>query len=307
MSYSPASAGRPQKRRPALVIMVGAVVLLLVLSLLHWLQTHGVAGAPTASVAVLQGTAKVWAYDRDEAPVLSMGEAQPLRRGDDVRTGAHSAALLRFGSGDAVKLDEHSSLLVLRLYTTSVLQGQAAALGLREGKVLVRSSNTRLVATRIELDTLVATIKGQGATFACEVMDKASVRVLVYEGSVRVSMGEQAVDLRAGRELEARLGQALTPMDATLAALPPDETLWPPDTDRTPTLTELEQTLFPPVMTPTLPGEGSAVYTVQQGDTLYSIAAKHGIAWQDLFEANQDILASPEMIRAGQTLRIPKP
>jgi nucleoid-associated protein YgaU len=46
-------------------------------------------------------------------------------------------------------------------------------------------------------------------------------------------------------------------------------------------------------------------YTVQRGDTLYSIARAHGLDWEILWEANKDLLASPSLIKEGQTLRIP--
>ena len=64
--------------------------------------------------------------------------------------------------------------------------------------------------------------------------------------------------------------------------------------------------LFPPIVTPTRPGDDIVFYTVQQGDTLYSIARHYGVSWQALWEANKNVLSSPEMIRAGQKLRIPK-
>ncbi len=52
-------------------------------------------------------------------------------------------------------------------------------------------------------------------------------------------------------------------------------------------------------------------YVVQKGDTLSTIAAKpeiygRGSAWRRIFEANQDILKSPEKIRPGMTLKIPR-
>lgn len=51
-------------------------------------------------------------------------------------------------------------------------------------------------------------------------------------------------------------------------------------------------------------------YRVQAGDTLSSIASEvlgSARAWQRLYEANRDHLQSPEMLRQGQQLRIPKP
>ncbi|PIQ83706.1 MAG: hypothetical protein COV75_06035 [Candidatus Omnitrophica bacterium CG11_big_fil_rev_8_21_14_0_20_63_9] len=52
-------------------------------------------------------------------------------------------------------------------------------------------------------------------------------------------------------------------------------------------------------------------YTVQKGDTLWSIAAKpevYGNAnhWRRIFEANRELLKSPDRVRVGMTLKIPR-
>jgi nucleoid-associated protein YgaU len=51
------------------------------------------------------------------------------------------------------------------------------------------------------------------------------------------------------------------------------------------------------------------LYVVQPGDTLSGIAASEplyaGSGWEPIFEANRDILADPDLIHAGQVLRIP--
>ena len=52
-------------------------------------------------------------------------------------------------------------------------------------------------------------------------------------------------------------------------------------------------------------------YVAQKGDSLWSIAAKpeiYGKAtwWRRIYEANRDQLKSPDRLRAGMTLRIPR-
>ena len=66
----------------------------------------------------------------------------------------------------------------------------------------------------------------------------------------------------------------------------------------------------------TLPASPSAPtreesYTAQPGDSLWSIAAKpeiygSAIHWRRLFDANRDVLKSPDRLRAGMTLKIPR-
>jgi LysM repeat protein len=51
------------------------------------------------------------------------------------------------------------------------------------------------------------------------------------------------------------------------------------------------------------PTPGPLLYTVQGGDTLYSIAAAHGVSLEDLIAANT--LTDPNLIRPGDILIIP--
>ena len=53
------------------------------------------------------------------------------------------------------------------------------------------------------------------------------------------------------------------------------------------------------------------VYVVQKGDSLWSIAKQpeiYGTAtrWRTIFDANRDLLKSPDRVRAGMTLKIPR-
>jgi nucleoid-associated protein YgaU len=52
------------------------------------------------------------------------------------------------------------------------------------------------------------------------------------------------------------------------------------------------------------PGAGST-YTVAAGDNLTKIGAKYGLTWQQVYDANRDIISDPDMIHPGQELKIP--
>ena len=61
--------------------------------------------------------------------------------------------------------------------------------------------------------------------------------------------------------------------------------------------------------------EGAATsygrYTVKKGDTLWSIAADPAVfgnanKWRRLYDANRDVLKSPDQLRAGMVLNIPR-
>jgi len=54
-------------------------------------------------------------------------------------------------------------------------------------------------------------------------------------------------------------------------------------------------------------GGGEETYTVKSGDSLSKIGQHHGVAWNEIYEANRDVIGDdPDKIRPGQTLRIPK-
>ena len=55
-------------------------------------------------------------------------------------------------------------------------------------------------------------------------------------------------------------------------------------------------------------GGGESEYTVQAGDSLSKIASHHGggLTWQDIYEANKDVIQNPDLIYPGQTFKIPE-
>lgn len=54
---------------------------------------------------------------------------------------------------------------------------------------------------------------------------------------------------------------------------------------------------------PTAPA-GDGNHTVVSGDTLSEIAVANGTSWQQLWEANRDVLTNPHVLRIGQTITV---
>ena len=57
--------------------------------------------------------------------------------------------------------------------------------------------------------------------------------------------------------------------------------------------------------------EPSTTYVVQKGESLWSIAKKPEIygkasKWRRIFDANRDLLKTPDRVKAGMTLKIPR-
>lgn len=46
-------------------------------------------------------------------------------------------------------------------------------------------------------------------------------------------------------------------------------------------------------------------YTVEESDTLADIGRKHNMSWDQIAEANQDVINDPDFIKPGFKLKIP--
>jgi hypothetical protein len=324
------------KRRVSVILAVLAALALL--AAVQWLRggrwpQHMIAGhslPTTARLVVVGGEAVVSRADAGVDPPLRTGASTTMQRGDEVRTGAEGRARLTFSGGEVVELGSNTRIAILELYETPMSRGLVVLLALEEGQATTRIRHMLFQGSRFVIETRVATVEAgvgsnAGTLFECQVLNKESIRFAVHEGVVTVSMGEQELQLDAGQGVVAQLGQPLTPDVApTMAPRPdappaPEATAETPSVTKMPTLTDLQKTLFPPVITPTRPSDAArqpvadgglgsdGTYTVQPGDTLYSIARNQGVSWEALWQANKHVLASPELIHPGQTLRIPAP
>ncbi len=303
---------------------------LALLAAVQWLRARHMTLPTTARIVVVGGEAVVSRADAGVDPPLRTGASALMQRGDEVRTGAEGRARLTFSGGEVVELGHNTRVAILELHETratgpSLSHGLVVFLALEEGQVTTRIRHMLFQGSRFVIETRVATVEARGTLFECQVIDKERIRVAVHEGVVTVSMGEQELQLEAGQGVVARLGQPLT--SSVVPTLVPDAdtplaseaAAEAPSATKMPTLTDLQKTLFPPVITPTRPGDVPVqgvtdgvlgvgkTYTVQPGDTLFSIARSQGVSWEALWQANRDILASPELIHPGQTLRIPTP
>lgn len=187
------------------------------------------------------------------------------------------------------------------------------------GKLPVERITTEVASIRTQVSRVVQFL-GPAATSAAQPTQRATAQAVAANRSTPTTAPtepaptEAASTESATSESEARIeaGATVTPTVATptLEATPafnspaltaaPSPTLEPVATSTpAPTATQTA------ALTPTPAPGGRVTYTVQSGDTLSSIAAKYGITWQALAQANK--LTSTSTLRAGQELVIPVP
>ncbi len=300
MSYI---SGRYNSKRRTISILLFVMAVIAVLGAFNWLQQRNRPIPTTATLTVLSGEATVTRADAGADPPLPEGKKTTLQSGDGVRTTAQGKARLTFVGGETVELGSETELTILELHQSPLSRALVATLALHGGKTLTRIRHMLFQGMRFTIETRVATVQARGTIFEYNLVDKNHVYVAVYDGVVNVSMGEQSVDLQANQALDAHLGQPLTPVD--ISASPPPEMSPSPSPDATATPTSPDATLFPAIVTPTRSGDEVRHYTVQKGDTLYSIARQFGVSWEAVWEANGDTLRAPEALQPGQELRIP--
>jgi len=274
----------------------------------NWLRHRGNPVPAAATLSVLSGEVVVSRADAGQDPPLVVGRTTRLQSADELSLGADAKARLTFPGGETIDLGDSARLTLLELYEAPMSGALRASVALHAGSALTRARQMLMGGMRLTFETRVASVETQGAVFQCDIVSKNRIYVAVYDGAVAVSMGEQALDLTTGQGVYAELGQSLVPLVVT-QPLPsqaaPSETA----VGAAPTATPREQFAFPPIVTPTRPGDSAnaRLYTVQEGDTLFSISRQFGVSWEAIWEANRNVLTRPELLRAGQQLRIPAP
>ena len=139
----------------------------------------------------------------------------------------------------------------------------------------------------------------------------ASMPQSSLDGDIRRMELEELVPKlqRENTELKQRLDEAIKKLDTlqatqrvVVATPTPKPTATSKQTSQTTKATSQQQTV-------TVKKDIPPTYTVQPGDTLSNISRKvYGTTgrWRDIFKANRDRMATPESLKPGQSLRIPR-
>ena len=59
-------------------------------------------------------------------------------------------------------------------------------------------------------------------------------------------------------------------------------------------------------VSPITPAPAMQEYEVVKGDNLTKIGKKYGVSWKQIYEANKNVIADPDLIQPGWKLKIPQ-
>jgi len=148
--------------------------------------------------------------ERTETIEAKAGEELWLGVGDRIASGEDSQALLSLFEGSTVQLDPGTELTIGELRPESETSGPLVRLDLERGKTLndvPRPSYEEL--DRFVVRTPSTTASAMGTRFTLEVITPEHTFLATVEGIVRITMGLEYVDVYAGEEIDAIVGQPL--------------------------------------------------------------------------------------------------
>jgi hypothetical protein len=190
-----------------------AVILVLVLlSAFVFLQPGGAAAAGT--LAVLQGNTTVIQQDKALALIPIQKEKQvtagglvAVGEGDAIQVSQDGQAQLQLLDGSTVDLGPGTELQIATLSISE--QSYQVRLQMLAGSTLNRVRRLLNVDDAYEIITPSSTISVRGTVFTVQVLSPELTYVSCDEGVVLVRMGDQVIEVRAGQEVTAAVGETL--------------------------------------------------------------------------------------------------
>ena len=187
------------------------LALLLVLGV-DWLATPRSAATATLEVregqAVVQQTRPVFlTITRSGERTLTRGQTTELAPGDRVRTDASGEAIILYPSGSTTEIQPDTDLSLTELRKED--SGWIIRLKVWAGETIHRVQRTLDSIPFFETETPLITAGVRGTVFRLRAISEDHTYLATDEGLVRVQMGDQAVDVPAGYEVDAIAGQPL--------------------------------------------------------------------------------------------------
>ncbi len=268
-SYNPASVPKAPLRatnhwRRWPVGLAFGLTVLLVMSAFVFAASRG----SQATLVVQAGQATVtrggWlsAWTAGAERAVPAGEILVVKAGDQVSMGAGATAELRFLDGSNVVMTEDTRLVVQELDTSQdTYRVRLQQLG---GVTLNRVIHLLGVGEIFEIQTPSSTVSVRGTEFTVAVQSAERTWVGVTKGVVHVVMGDQAVDVHPGEQVQGQVGQPLQvqPQDGTGPVVVPVAPTMPGSSPAAPGSTQPAA-----VSTPAVPSQAAPTTGATDGPT----------------------------------------
>ncbi len=220
-----------------------ATLLVLILGAFVLAQPGGAEATLVVSsgeVVVNQAGGAIFASSAETA--VSAGDVITVYEGDTIRLDAAAAAQLRLQDGSTVDLFGGTNMAVTELVTNE--DSYRVRFSLFSGKTLNRVVRLLRSDDAFEVKTPSSTASVRGTVFTVEAQTAETSHIAVDEGVVRVTMGDQSVDVEPGFQVTSVLGQELK-------VVPQDTPAEEPEPTATPTAEPTETPEPEPTETPT--------------------------------------------------------
>ena len=194
-----------------------ATLLVLILATFVVAQPQGTEAMLVVSagqVVVNQAGGAIFAGVAETA--VTAGDIVTVTQGDTIRVDENGTAQLRLQDGSTVDLFGGTTLTVSELVTSD--NSYRVRLNLLSGKTLNRVIHLLKAGDAFEVKTPSSTASVRGTEFTVEARSAEETHVAVTEGVVRVTLGDLFVDVAAGFQVTAVVGQELrvVPLDGPI-------------------------------------------------------------------------------------------
>ncbi len=160
----------------------------------------------TATLMVTAGQVTVMTTSHPEQ-TFTAGQVVNVKTGDNLAVKSGAEAQLRFYDGSSVDLSENTLLEVQELATSD--DQFRVRLKMLTGRTVSRVLRLLGVGDAFEISTPSSTVSVRGTVFTVQVLNADTTYVDCTKGVVKVVTGSQQVEVKAGQQLTATLGQPL--------------------------------------------------------------------------------------------------
>ncbi|MGH9404313.1 MAG: FecR domain-containing protein [Terriglobia bacterium] len=206
----------PPKRKPSRKLVFGGALAAVVLALIVVSGVDGVLPSLISgkgsrlTVESVQGEL----YAVSSQSTRPVGQGVAIQAGHEIRTAAHSTAVIRLAHGSLIEMSERADVSVTPGWLGTTIH-------LAQGTVIIEASQHD--SGRLSVETRDCLISDRGTIFAVSAGVKGS-RVSVIQGEVRVKEGGRAQVVRAGGQLSTSASLTSSPIR--------DQISWSPNATR---------------------------------------------------------------------------